>query len=665
MPDDVRAEIARARTGKGPAAGWLVARGRGWGQVGASTTMLRENKLSQPLVGWLAGIAMFGDDTDRLADALEGHAAAAHALAAFAAGVAAGVATAPGQWPRIERLAAFGHPPTLAEVVPIGCASTDKEIRGAALKMARKLGGAARDALESARKGERGSSRRRLTGALARDAGDERGATLLRLLDGWRATRAGDLETAITTLGTELARVRGGALAGKTREDIEAAWEQLAKQRDPRDLDRLLLTSWPKSLDQARRRVELFGKFSPDPRILRGIATAAIRHRSSSSLRFHKAVAKLFVECPAPWLVGAIDEIINSHDDEQIVEIYADARELAASARAAKAPATLLAETRPVLGARAHLDALWATHVANPGDLAHRAVLADALQAAGDPRGEFIALQLKADPDTAQKQRIKELLAAHADEWTCPIPLVSKNARRFERGFLVELSCRAAGRELTATFDRPEWVTVEDLLLDGANTVLARLVRRMPVLRRLATPHANLLADLARTGTYSQIVALASAGGWLAPRDRFPNVRVIAGRWVGVTRLEWDEQAFTRAQSDAAAANLHAIVHLGLDIIHLRGALRHIKIGPPETRFSIFRSSHDYETGRETRYSFAGFDSDGWRIRTQRKTRVAELGWGGGSSDLKELRPQIEEALEGAGFEVHAVKRLDLGQSLP
>lgn len=669
MPDEVRAAIARARTGQGPAAAWLVARGRGWGQVGTTTTMLREHKVPPLLVGWLAGIAMFGDDTDRLADALEGHAAASHALAAFAAGIAAGVPTTKGQWPRIERLVAFGHPPSFAAVVPVGCASTDKEIRAAALRMARKLGGAARDALDSAGKRESGGSRRRLSSAkaaLTRNADDERGGVLLRLLDGWRASRSDELEAAITALGAELGRMRGGAVAGKTREATEEAWEQLAKKRDPRDVDRLRSTSWPKSLDQARRRVELFAKFSPDPRILRGLASAAQKHRSSSSLRFHKALAKLFAECPVRWLDTAIAEIVNAHDDERIVETYDEARQLAASAVAAPPPQSLLDEARPFLDARGHVDELWATHVAQPGDLAHRAVLADALQASGDPRGELIALQLQPDLDATTKKRITQLLAAHADEWTGPIPLVSKSARRFERGFLVKLSCRGAGRELSATFDRPEWVTIEDLFIDGANTVLARLVRRMPLLRRLATPHATLLAELARTGTYPQIEALACASGWLAPRDRFPNLRVMAGRWVGVTSQRWSEPAFVRAQTDAAAAELHAIVHLGLHVDHLADALAHVRSGPPETRFMI--AGAEIEVGEEDLYadgtehfSFAGFDSDGWRLRVQRSPRVAELAWGGGSSALKELRERVTGALARHGFELREVKKLDLG----
>lgn len=641
MPAAVRTAIERARVDKGPIFAWLVARGRAWGQVGTTITLLRDPKQPAELVGWLGGIAMFGDDTDRLVDLLEGHPGARHALEAFAAGITAGLAPLPGQWERIEKLTAFGHPPALVEVVAQACASDDKAVRTVAQRLARKLGGSAREALEQAHKTSKGTSKRRLTSAAAK-VDDERGARLLRLLDAWRATRSDELARAIEVLGLELGRLRGGALTAKTREDLEEAWIALAKDRDPRDVDRLLATSWPKSLDHARRRVELFRKFAPDPRILRGIAIAATRHRSDSSLKFHESVAALFAETPTPELEQAIDAIFKAHDEGEILDIY-DSALAAARASTAVAPhPSVLEDAAHVLRVQATLDALWATHCAEPGDLAHRAVLADALQASGDPRGEFITLQL-ADLDATAKKRVAALLAAHGDEWTGPIPLVSKSARRFERGFLVKLSCRAVGNELTATFDRPEWVTIEDLFIDGANTPLARVIKRMPLLRRLATPHGELLVQLARTGNYPQIEALACARGWLPPSDRFTNLRVMAATWTG-------DQAIETAQADAKHRGLHALVHLGVDVDTARIILRHVKRGPAETRLAIGGDFH-------------GFDTDGWRIRVIRDRGVAELAWGGGSSALKDLRRTLDGELARSGLDVVVVKRIDLGDA--
>ena len=130
----------------------------------------------------------------------------------------------------------------------------------------------------------------------------------------------------------------------------------------------------------------------------------------------------------------------------------------------------------------------------------------------------------------------------------------------------------------------------------------------------------------------------------------------------------WDDFAFARAQTDAATAELYAIVHLGLNVDHLADALAHVPSGPPETRFTIGNSTVDFDAmedgdvGVAERFSFAGFDSDGWRIHAQRAPHVAELAWGGGSAALKSLRPQIEAALARHGFEARVVKRLDLAR---
>jgi hypothetical protein len=649
MPPGVRDEITLARAGRGAIAAWLVARGRGWGQVGATTQLLRDPKVAPELAGWLAGIAMFGDDTDRLADVLEGHAAARFALEAFAAGVVAGVPPAPGQWERVERLTAIGRPPaSLAAAIAMGCASDAAPIRAAALRIAQRLGPLAGAALASARERAKGNARRRLGAAGATlappvDHDGAREALLVRLLDGWRATRSADLEPAIAELGAELARARGG-IAARSREDLETAWAAVAKQRDPCDVDRLLDAPWPKHLDAAKKRVAMLRKFSPDPRIVRKVAIAVRKHRSTRSLKLHGAVADLVVEMATRGVVDELDAIAKVHEDGEIVEVYREARALCADAVPLASDPALLDEAHALRGDRPDLDGLWAAHATDPGDLAHRAVLGDALQLAGDPRGELIALQLADTCDAAAKRRIAELLAAHADAWTGPIPGVVKSSRRFERGFLVELACSGFGPDLAATFDRVEWVTVEDLYIDAAHCRLAPLVRRMPLLRRLGTPHADLLAQLARSGSYPSIEALACRRGWLPPRAAFPNLRAIACRWIDGP---WND-AFASAQRAVADLGIAAIVHLNFPLEHLDTALGERSRGPAETRFALGGA-------------FAGFATGGWRVRVFRDKRYAELAWGGGSSALKAMQLDVREALRRAMLAVTEVKRIALG----
>jgi uncharacterized protein (TIGR02996 family) len=81
---------------------------------------------------------------------------------------------------------------------------------------------------------------------------------------------------------------------------------------------------------------------------------------------------------------------------------------------------------------------LWDEVAASPDDDSVRAVLADLLLGAGDPRGELISLQLlsaEEEAATARQERIQQLMRDHAAAWLGPIRDVVR-AARFDRGFL-------------------------------------------------------------------------------------------------------------------------------------------------------------------------------------------------------------------------------------
>ena len=82
------------------------------------------------------------------------------------------------------------------------------------------------------------------------------------------------------------------------------------------------------------------------------------------------------------------------------------------------------------------LEQLWAEVLARPDDDEPRRVLADALQERGDPRGEFIALQLK-----GETVRSKALLEQHLRGWLPQWPLSSPP--EFVRGFPAHQALRA------------------------------------------------------------------------------------------------------------------------------------------------------------------------------------------------------------------------------
>lgn len=109
------------------------------------------------------------------------------------------------------------------------------------------------------------------------------------------------------------------------------------------------------------------------------------------------------------------------------------------------------------------LELVWAA----PEDDAPRAVVADFLTAEGDPRGEFITLQLdraRGTTSPARRKRERELLALHQREWIGPIaPLVESTYVTFERGFISGCMLKAV-KERGAPKRHPAWSTIRTFI---------------------------------------------------------------------------------------------------------------------------------------------------------------------------------------------------------
>lgn len=125
-----------------------------------------------------------------------------------------------------------------------------------------------------------------------------------------------------------------------------------------------------------------------------------------------------------------------------------------------------------------NLAALYAEVYAKPDDDDLRWVLADALLAIGDPRGEFIVAQL--DPARDHQRRAMRLRQQYGLTWLgalrgAVIPL------DYARGFLTSCQTLEIGDSLRGVF---EWATVEHIeLTGGRNEDLGYL--SWPVLRSL------------------------------------------------------------------------------------------------------------------------------------------------------------------------------------
>lgn len=106
------------------------------------------------------------------------------------------------------------------------------------------------------------------------------------------------------------------------------------------------------------------------------------------------------------------------------------------------------------------MDALLQRIYAEPYNSALRHVYADILLERGDPRGEFIALQLKRGTIGTPSEREKILVQRHQAEWLGALAGKIRNPR-FEQGFLSE--CGLVTPLSSTLIGDPQWATVECL----------------------------------------------------------------------------------------------------------------------------------------------------------------------------------------------------------
>lgn len=637
LPVAVREIVEQARVGGGPARIWLA------GDPGVShvecARMLNEPRVPAEIVGWLVGMTMFVERNQQLAASL-GRASFRDDVIPFVLdAVGAGIVVARLEatarlWTSIEmlvgRIAPANVPQRLFEALAVGLSAAQAGVRGCALRLAGELGAPARAAIEAAvsqqanepsssRSGSwranRGRSGRALADALVTLAGGEPPPStedaelLLRCLDAWRETRDPQLEKPIIRLGADLARARG-AIDARSRGELDGAWHAVAKLKDPIDLTRLLDAPWPSSWKRAKDRVTALAEFPADPRIAFRLAEVARGHDTIASLPLHHAIASVIATSATPTILPGLDAI-EATRPSHLRSTYAFARSKAASPREVRADPQLVAVARA--GDRPDIDALFAQHAANPGDLDARAVLADALQLAGDPRGELITLQLAIADGTASagaERRATALLAQHAEAWMGPLPAIDRSSRRFERGFLVAVTSRADNAAIARSLDRPEWTTIEELTIEAPDVELAPLVARMPLLRRLCA-HAGALGKMIAPGPRRGIQTVFSRGGWMPQAGVLPDLAVLGGDWLQ-TVVDPELAAFHALQRFAVARGVRAMVYLGFPGSSLVGA---VSIpGAPETRFALERRTTE-------------FDPPGWRVRVRRDDPVIDVAW--------------------------------------
>lgn len=136
---------------------------------------------------------------------------------------------------------------------------------------------------------------------------------------------------------------------------------------------------------------------------------------------------------------------------EKATRRLAAARPLAEAERAALERAGLLVASPGPSGEPTHEALLEAVYEA-PWDDTPRQILGDLLQQRGEPRGEFIALDLLPSPTAGQRRRRNELLRKHGKDWFPPgLHRIVRRGAKYERGFLAygELAAARTAIELS------------------------------------------------------------------------------------------------------------------------------------------------------------------------------------------------------------------------
>jgi uncharacterized protein (TIGR02996 family) len=281
-------------------------------------------------------------------------------------------------------------------------------------------------------------------------------ACLSALLVAWRAHRAPELAALIDRVAQRIRVPERRSTAG-----VIAKWIEDASDADVTPILAAIVRQAPHELAVRWHAITLAQR-GPDPRIATVLAKfLAEAHLDVTLLDALDAIddpryRSVIVASAEKWQ-AVRDNVIPLDDLDHFNEVAAQVRArppLAPLAGDLSPIEAVLARTHPNT---AHLETLLAAVCAEPNSDAPRLVYADALQDAGDPRGEFITLQCT-NPGTARE---RGLLHAHERVWLGGAePYLRKQHVVFRRGFL-------AAARMRHCYQAPQgglvWQTVEHL----------------------------------------------------------------------------------------------------------------------------------------------------------------------------------------------------------
>lgn len=319
-------------------------------------------------------------------------------------------------------------------------------------------------------------------------------SSLVALWREWKVGRLGDVIVGLTQRAS-MGRAPIRPAASKSAVEV---WREVEAARDELDWPRLLEPMPTATSGVQATRMQQLVEWPPHPLPVRAIVSYW-EQRERRLVVVTEALIRVVEQSEdgalsarlaalAPNLTVAMKSVARRHARAL--------RELAVTAAAWVEPtpdasedaalkvleALLHGSGRPV--AADDTEAIFAKVYAEPADDAVRALLADALVAKGDPRGEFISMQLLRG-DQAPTKAEKKLQAEWSDTWLgCLKPCFRKGVV-FRRGFPAEGAYEKGGEP-----SWPQWATFEALdffpasgFVGGGAAILTRA--RLPVLTKV------------------------------------------------------------------------------------------------------------------------------------------------------------------------------------
>jgi len=347
--------------------------------------------------------------------------------------------------------------------------------------------------------------------------GDHDGA-LEQLIEAWDDSRNPELAEVIEAF---IASQPREPLKARTRAKRRREWEALADEADPLDVPRLFDALTTFLCRDATELLESFLELPPNPLVSTRLVAMLVdppdgyegqtqtpfwsllmqvleHHadpRGCDSLASLRERYQRLASSPSRPYEGmsAVQAHLLPRIEKRLDALYAMQTELAAAELAhCRRFAERFGQANVAAPIEDQIPALLKQVYAKPGDHPARLVLADALLETGDPRGEFIMLQMRdADGESLTREmrkRHRELLTMYGRTWLGPIePALQKSGLVYRRGFPVQgraTDYRVPNIEAVLAAD--EWGTFEELDVSRLRNPGAIVLRpEMSELRRV------------------------------------------------------------------------------------------------------------------------------------------------------------------------------------